>query len=660
MRKLLLVVALSAASLVAQSVGGGISQGGGGVGGSGTAISGTPASPQLAQWTDATHVKGLDKPAVDVRDTAGVDCTGATDSSSGLNTLFGSISGKKVVIPAGCTLQVQSQLLISGQTDFLIEGQGFQPNQVSNGPTIFGCSGAAGPVLYINRSSYYQLKNFGVIAKGSSCTSSFTGSIAWANNGAGGFTSTFAKFTGMAVASNMISTAISGYFGFGVGIGSAGTAVASTNLEQAVFEDNWVHCQNSASSKGIWMDGANADNGAAINNRFSGCFQAIRQDAGNLKLIEHNHFGADANFSVFGANGADIFVASCSSGGMTILANEASDGGPFLNQNNDTTATVCPMTLSGNYLGISDIAAAAYPINLGTGVNPYTLIGNQINLTATTTATVIGSSSQSSCGSGPLGQLVDVSNTIINLGNAAGWSGCNNGSAVIPFQGGEYHNSSPLGSGTVSAEGSAPTAAAKSDTLWADATGHRWEMNNNGGGAFYVPGIAAAGTNGNCVKLAANGIDLVDAGAACNAAAAVYPTKVASLDFTAQSANLGSATAYAVPSNGAGTYRISCYVVVTQAATTSSTLPNCTLGWTDADSSTVLSAFSAQVSASGVTGNTIGTNSSSGANHTQNGTGIVIQAKASTNITYATNAYASSGATAMQYALHLKVEYLGP
>lgn len=38
------------------------------------------------------------------------------------------------------------------------------------------------------------------------------------------------------------------------------------------------------------------------------------------------------------------------------------------------------------------------------------------------------------------------------------------------------------------------------------------------GGALYLPGIATPGTLNDCVKLAANGIDLVDAGAACSAA----------------------------------------------------------------------------------------------------------------------------------------------
>ncbi len=51
------------------------------------------------------------------------------------------------------------------------------------------------------------------------------------------------------------------------------------------------------------------------------------------------------------------------------------------------------------------------------------------------------------------------------------------------------------------------------DQLWGDSTAHRWKMFNNGGSAMNVPGIASAGTAGNSVKLAANGIDLVDSGA---------------------------------------------------------------------------------------------------------------------------------------------------
>jgi hypothetical protein len=384
------------------------------------------------------------KPVIDVRDTAGVDCTGATDSSTALNTLFTNISGSKVIIPNGCTLQAASQIVIFGQTNFLIEGQGFQPNQ-GGAPFIFGCSGSAGPVLLINRSSYFSVRNFGVYAKGTGCSSSFTGSIQWNNLGPGGKVSTYANFEGMALTTTTSGTAIANYIGFQVGDGT------TQNLEQASFQNNYIQCQNSSNSYGIFMNGQFADDSSAVNNRINNCFQALRDSKGTLKLIERNHMGGNGNFSVFGVNGADIFVDNCGSGGMNIIANEVSDGGPFINSRNDTTTTACPVNMIGNIVGVSDLGPNAYPINLGLGTEIYFLEGNQVNLTATTSTTIIGSSAQSNCGFGPLGTLIDIGNSsVTGLSNAAGWAGCWNGSAVLPYQQAEYH----LGSVTTTSSSS--------------------------------------------------------------------------------------------------------------------------------------------------------------------------------------------------------------
>lgn len=67
------------------------------------------------------------------------------------------------------------------------------------------------------------------------------------------------------------------------------------------------------------------------------------------------------------------------------------------------------------------------------------------------------------------------------------------------------------GSGLGAGEGIAISGSSANDTLWADATAHRWLMNNNNGGAQYVPGVTTAGTSGQCWTVAANGIDMVAA-----------------------------------------------------------------------------------------------------------------------------------------------------
>ena len=401
-------------------------------------------------------------PVVNLGVQPGVDCTGANDSSSGINTAFSSLTGTKVVIPVGCTLRVNSQISISGQTNFEIEGEGFQPNQNSIGPYIYGCSGSAGPILYINRSSYYYIHNFGVYAKGDSCTSNFTGSMSWANSGSGGFTSTFSKIENMVFTTNRHGTMISGYFGFGVGVDGTGSGEAGPNLEQFTFRDNYIHCQSSPGSYGVWVFGDNADNGSAVNNRLSSCFQGIRIDAGNLKLIEKNHFDNAGSFSTFGTNGAAIYLSGCTSGGMSIIANESGDGGPFINTDNDIAGGGCPINLIGNYMGVSDLGPSAYPINLGvySSGGIYTLIGNQLFMTASTTATAIGSSAQMNCGFGPLGSLVDIDNIINDLTKVGGWSGCLDGATLRSFQHGEYHQNSPLGTKAIVSESLTPTSIA--------------------------------------------------------------------------------------------------------------------------------------------------------------------------------------------------------
>lgn len=73
-------------------------------------------------------------------------------------------------------------------------------------------------------------------------------------------------------------------------------------------------------------------------------------------------------------------------------------------------------------------------------------------------------------------------------------------------------------------EGTAVGGSAVNDILWANSTLHRLMQNPNNIGALMVPGIGTAGTANDCVKLAANGIDLVDAGAACGSGGGmVYP-----------------------------------------------------------------------------------------------------------------------------------------
>lgn len=126
------------------------------------------------------------------------------------------------------------------------------------------------------------------------------------------------------------------------------------------------------------------------------------------------------------------------------------------------------------------------------------------------------------------------------------------------------------------------------------------------------------------------------------------PFVVANGDYTAQAAAKTSTLAFAVPASQSGFFRVSYTASVTQAATSSSTLGGTNgfqVSYTDADDSNVKTSSGGTTSA----GNTTGTQISGV---------ITVNAKTSTNINF-TFDYTSSGATAMQYNLHVRVEYIG-
>jgi len=121
------------------------------------------------------------------------------------------------------------------------------------------------------------------------------------------------------------------------------------------------------------------------------------------------------------------------------------------------------------------------------------------------------------------------------------------------------------------------------------------------------------------------------------------PAEYSQVNLTAQGADIGTSTLYTTPSSGAGWYRISAHIAVTRRATTASTMPKITISWTDQDRSQV---------------QTFDLTSTSGGNAlTTFAEGqMMVNAKASTNISYATSGFASFGATTMQYTIRLKLE----
>lgn len=123
---------------------------------------------------------------------------------------------------------------------------------------------------------------------------------------------------------------------------------------------------------------------------------------------------------------------------------------------------------------------------------------------------------------------------------------------------------------------------------------------------------------------------------------------VNSVNLTTQVANISATTLYSVGAGASGLYRISSYIVVSQAASVSSTLPDSEIIYVDKDSGATITV----PITSSLTGNTLSTFSQSE---------LIINAAASSVIQYAVGqntAYASSGSTPMQFAYRSRVEFL--
>lgn len=115
------------------------------------------------------------------------------------------------------------------------------------------------------------------------------------------------------------------------------------------------------------------------------------------------------------------------------------------------------------------------------------------------------------------------------------------------------------------------------------------------------------------------------------------------LDIGPQAANVIS-TAATTPQQ-AGLYRVSCMLVITQAATTSSTLPDCRVQWNEATTTVAQNTQLTTTSATNVLGQISPTQ-----------TPTFVYTNGGTNINWSTTGYASVGATPMQYGVHLRIE----
>lgn len=108
-----------------------------------------------------------------------------------------------------------------------------------------------------------------------------------------------------------------------------------------------------------------------------------------------------------------------------------------------------------------------------------------------------------------------------------------------------------------------------------------------------------------------------------------------------QAANLNVPALYVVPVSGM--YRVSVFLVLSRAATTSSVLPGCNISYTEPTTSSAVS----DIATLSANTNLVGLHTSAS---------VVILAQQGSNIGYTTSGYTTSGATTMLYAIQVKVE----
>lgn len=126
-------------------------------------------------------------------------------------------------------------------------------------------------------------------------------------------------------------------------------------------------------------------------------------------------------------------------------------------------------------------------------------------------------------------------------------------------------------------------------------------------------------------------------------------------DFLAQTANVATTTLITTPpGTGGGVYRISSYVIVTQAAGTSSTVPITCITWTDRDSG-VAQAVNLTADSTGNTTTTFAT----AIQVVDVKANTSIQVKSGTSCGAGAMDYSSNPATTMQYKLRVRAEIIG-
>ena len=314
------------------------------------------------------------------------------------------------------------------------------------------------------------------------------------------------------------------------------------------------------------------------------------------------------------------------------------------------TGTATPALVAGTGISIS----GSWPDQTITNSSNYATLADPLPVahggTGTATPALVAGSNITISGSWP-DQTIALSNSIVVPGEIdTGASG--SGFLKLTATG----NATYIESGITSATGS--SAPLHFTTMNAAAT----LATLDGSGNFTLAGsltlgsplaVAQGGTGTATPALVAGtGITITGSWPDQTIANSLPPAAVAKVHLTAQQADIAATQIGSTPAAD-GVYRLSAYIRITQAATTSSTLPAVELTFTDPDTGT---SITLQLTATS-TNNAVGTVPALPALSAFDEAPVfMFRAKSGVAIDYKTVGYASSGATPMQFALDLLLE----
>jgi hypothetical protein len=309
------------------------------------------------------------KPVIEARDITGVDCTGATESSTALNALTNTQDtlSNKTLSFRGCPLvRLTSQWLIYGQEQVEIDLGGTWNTTASAGnqgnTIIGGCAGAAGSVIQVSRSGFTHIHGGALVARAPGCSSSnFTGSIMYTNSASGGYTTTENRLSDIWLTTSNQGGAITGYQGVYIN--------GTPNQEEFKMQHVNIHCQLSQGSYGVVSTDGNADSTTFTLGTIKDCFAAANMVAGNIR-ITYSDISSNGMYSVFGSGAATLI------GPVEEFSHNVVDGAGNMQIPNSGSAA--GGTFGWNQFGLQDLDPAHYYFENGTGNDKFVFLGTNI------------------------------------------------------------------------------------------------------------------------------------------------------------------------------------------------------------------------------------------------------------------------------------------